>query len=508
VWALSLALSCAPATRDAGGIGPLSGAGAASAPDADDGTDTGTNDVTDLGTDTHSDTGAATDSDTAAEPAGPFGDASALLHPEFGALFTASWTQTEATDTAWVEVSVDADVWLPSPARAGTIGTHSQLVIGAPYGAEVRWRVAGTRAKTQLQGETQTLTTGPLPDGVPETTCDGGDPARWDAAGEYLLTSVSDSNPRGGDATFWIAILDRQGRYVWLHQAPAGVWTLFPKPSRDGTAILWDEPYYWTWDNNEDSQVHRMRLDGTVERSWSTPWLHHSFDELATDTIVWNGLSGTDDVVRVSVGAEPAVDLWHCMRWLVEENARTREPGESCGANGLNWYEPTDTLVVSLFSHELVVGLDRATGDSLWFAEPERGLGMATDTPWAWQHDARLIADDRLLLLSAVTSGTGIFETIEATALYEYQVDTTAAELNLEWQAQSDDWVSAYKGGGARLPSGNSLMNFGDLGGIRELTDNGETVWELSFVADPTNSDRDHWVGRATWMGDLYAMVE
>ena len=83
----------------------------------------------------------------------------------------------------------------------------------------------------------------------------------------------------------------------------------------------------------------------------------------------------------------------------------------------------------------------------------------------------------------------------------EYSVDDGGERLTQIWSHGDDERIEAPLGGSvARLPGGNTLHNTGNAGRIRELTPNGELVWELTFP-DGT------YLGRATPIEDLYALL-
>lgn len=524
---LSFLVACAPVTTTGDGLDDTAGPsdGGTDGGSSDGGADGGTSSDGGASTDGAATDGGATDggatdggsptdggasdgggSDGGTAVVDPFEEESAELHPLVGAMFTVRWEQVEETESTWVEYSVDPDEWRSTPLRAGTLGAHEQLVIGAPYEHDVTWRVVGARGEETASTDDHGIHTGDLPPEVARVTVDLGDPSAWDPDAHYLLTSVSDQSAWTSSVNFWISILDRQGRYVWLYEAPRGIWTLFVKPARDGGAILWDQPYYWTWRDNEDSMVHRMRLDGTIEHSWSTPWLHHSFDDLAPDTIVWNGVSDDTDIVHISEGDDPPTALWDCMEWMVDHRITTGDWGEQCANNGLSWHEATDTILLSEFDHEMLIALNATTGLVDWYADPSRDLGLTVSDEWFWQHDAHLVADDRVILFTAEGGTAG--GATGGSGAYEYVLDATSGTLERTWMVMSDDWVADWKGGATRLGSGNTLVNFGDFGGAREYTPAGEIAWEVNFDTSPTSSARNHWIGRTTFLDDLYPYLE
>lgn len=435
------------------------------------------------------------------------------LHDSIGSLIYATWTQAERADSVTVEYSFDPGQWHTAPAREGTEGAHEQLLLGVPYGASVTWRVLSQRGEQRVSSAEAVAVAGAAPEGMPGAALEL-DVGGWWEGGRYLLTSVSSVDlERSSRAGFWLIIADRAGRVVWSYELPETSWTLFPKPSRDGRALLWDESTFWSsFDGGQEGAVHRMTLDGVEERAWATPGLHHSFDDLDPDTLLWNSLQGVDDIVYLSSGDEAAVELWSCREWMSGEVVGGDSEGgvgsNYCGANALNWSPDSDTVILSLFSHETVLELDPWSGEVLWYADPRGGNGLSlSDAPeWYWQHDAQLVAPDRLLLTSGVPpegGGGAGDELFERTALYEYSVDREGGRLALEWSdATEGEWVSQYKGGAWRLENGNTLHYLGDFPGVREVTPEGQEVWALRFTGD-----EQPWIGRATLLEDLYAFA-
>jgi len=477
--------------------------------DGGDSGDTGA----DTGADTHSDT----DTGEALPPLkDPVSALSAVLHDPHQSMIYASWTQREEARRVYVEYSVDEGVWEVSPTREGALGEHTQIVVGVPYEHEVTWRVISEVGEQQVASADQVITTGARPAELPRVEVDVSRPELWDANDRFLLTTTTERDAFDhSSADFWLVILDRKGRVVWSKTTPRKTWTLFAKPSRDGEALLHDESTYWTaFDGGLASRVHRIKLDDTVELTWDTPGLHHSFDDLEPETIVWMGQDGVDDYLYRSEGTRQPEVRWRCLEWLEDEGI-TLDPeiGRNyCGANAISWYEPRDTYVISLFSHETVLelDLDGPASGVLWYAERPGGAGLTLpeDARWEWQHDAQIIDGDRLLLSSGVKSGDGPGfpggQSYDHTVVYEYVIDEPAGELALAWSHHSEpEWVSQYKGGVWRLPNGNTTHYFGDFPGFKEIAPDGEIAWQLRFV-----NDEDPWIGRSTFIDDLYPFAE
>lgn len=466
----------------------------------------GTSDTSDSGgTDSGgTDSGDSADSADTGTPTGDaVSDLAIRLHTTIPSITYASWTQRSATDEVWVEYTIDGSTWDATPHTAGTTGAHEQIVLGVPYATPLTWRlvVATGGAETRVDGPG--ITTGAAPANLPEVDLEVADPAGWDPDGRFLLTSVSEEEPLvSQEPRFWVVMLDRQGRYVWAIPADPASWTIFPKPSRDGTSILYDDSLFWTaWDGGAESVVHQVAIDGTELRRWETPGLSHAFDDLSDDTIVWFETGRGNEILMESVGEADPVVLWSCSDWVrTSDIARHPENpnAEVCGTNGLAWNEDDDTFTVSLWSHETVVEVGH-DGEVLWYADPNGRHGYSVQpsgTVWSWQHEAHLVDGDRLLLSSGV--GATRDGSFEATATYEFQLDRDAGTLELVFSYESD-WVARYKGAAHLTPNGNFVHSYGSAGGVREITPDGELVWAARFLRPDQT-----WSGRAWWLPDLY----
>lgn len=419
-----------------------------------------------------------------------------------------SWNQRIQADRVRVDYAFEDGDWRSTPSRPGTLGAHEQIVLGVPYGYPLSWRVVSEVDGVESAVDGPGIETGAAPASLPELALDVSVPGGWDPADQYLLTSTSGEMSLGSrDPGFHVVLVDREGRYVWALPAHPESWTFFPKVSRGGDAILYDDSLFWTqFDGGLDGKVKKVKLDGSLVREWATPGLHHAFDDLSDDTLAWNGVTGDDDQLHVTVGdGEPTV-IWTCLDWIAEVGitaTRAGRNGEQCGSNALSWNPDRGTYVLSLWSHETVLEVDDTTGEVQWYAAPHdhQGYLVPEDATWHWQHEAHLVADDRLLLSSGV-EGSGTGDEYVATAAYEYAIDRSAGALSLVWSYQTEpDWASQFKGGAHRLANGNTVHEYGDFGGVREITPEGEVVWQLRF------DEGSAWLGRATFVGDLYALA-
>lgn len=434
-------------------------------------------------------------------------DLAVRLHPSIASVVYVSWTQVRETVPVHVEYTYADGETGVTPSMPGTVGAHEQILLGIPYATPVTWRVVVEEDGGEAEGPG--ITTGPVPSALPDILLDTADDARWEPTGRYLLTSVSTDDPSmSHEPGFWVTLVDRQGRYVWAIPADPGSWTLFAKPSRDGTTILYDDDLFWTsFDGGVDSAVHQIKLDGSELRTWETPGLAHAYDDLSADTIAWARSGNRDDQLVISAGDAEARLVWSCLDWIYTSDI-ARSPDnpsqEQCGSNALSYNEDRDTYTISLWSHETVLELDGTSGEVLWYADPHtnHGYDLAGGSPvWEWQHEVQNLSEDRLLLSSGVDpQRDGSFR---ATAAYEYEIDHTDGTLTLVWSYTSEpEFAARFKGGVRRLSGGNTLQYYGSAGGVKEITPESDVVWQVRFDGRETT-----WTGRSYWLDDLYAFA-
>jgi len=91
-------------------------------------------------------------------------------------------------------------------------------------------------------------------------------------------------------------------------------------------------------------------------------------------------------------------------------------------------------------------------------------------------------------------------------AFIEFTIDRTNKQLVEKWSySMGTEWIWA-KGMALRLPNGNTLVNYGTGGAIRELTPDKQTVFHVKFDV-PTGDDYfNKMVGHNVLINDLYAL--
>ena len=408
-------------------------------------------------------------------------------HPEIGSLLVLTWQQSGSLD-GHIEYSFD-DAWLQTPALTAEDGDSVEaIVLGVPFETSATWRFVGTLDGQAVTSSEHAAQTAALPEGLPEASLLVADPAAWVDSDRYLLASINQDPGGWSGGTFWKFILDRQGRYVWAHQTPEDNWSIFLRISYDGDDILWDEATYWSqFDAGEASQVHRMKLDGTIVESVSTPGLHHAFVELDDETLVWGAADFTSETLRERRPGEDYTDLWTC---------RDSFGVDYCQSNTLYWHEESDTFLYSFYTNSSVIEVDHATGETLhyWGQNPDWGFEPST-AQFSWQHGVSYLPGGHLLLSTHTTAG--VLETV----VREYAIDEKTQTLQEVWSFGEGEGIHADTAGEAhRLLNGNTLHNYGSSGHLREVTSDGEIVWEVEWAGTRL-------LGRSVFIDDLYTFL-
>ncbi len=417
-------------------------------------------------------------------------DLEADVHDTIGSIVVLEWEQDGQAEVL-VQYSFDEGLWQGSPARGLGAGAHSELLLGIPYDTEVVLRAV---LDGEIQGDEISITTGPLPDGCPTPEVLESDEAGWDPELVWVFTSINDGQNDQGEP-YWSLIVDRQGRVVWAVISPSDRVTLQPQVSSDGTALLIDHNSFWgAFDGGAASQVHQVRIDGSVERIWETAGLHHPFTQHPDGTLAWVAADGRDESIVEQGPDGDEVEIWGC-RGFHEALGINRY----CGSNTLTFLEDSDTYLYSSYSTDSVVVIDRAAGEaSHWFGHLDGSWAFdPEDSAFWWQHGPH-ITESGTLMLSSMLSEDGVELVVR-----EYEMDAETETLTEVWSYGEGEGILGEEMGEAwRLSGGNVLHNYGSASRMREVTPGGEVVWDLQWQAA-----HDQWLGRSTALDDLYALA-
>ncbi|HHO54600.1 MAG TPA: hypothetical protein ENK18_27925 [Deltaproteobacteria bacterium] len=314
--------------------------------------------------------------------------------------------------------------------------------------------------------------------------------------GKILFTAF---DAKGDES--WALRIDVGGRVDWSAEGDPGLRILRAKPSRDGTSVLYaiNDPLHV----QELGVILREPVRGGPITLTTTAGIHHDFVELdrqlaflehrfaqvdvgsrslplASDRVRIVA-EGSDDAGQVELDLlkdYPTAPWWTCDHmeyghWIPEvfewshSNSLIEPPGDPS-----TWW-----LMPRYF--DAILEMDRSSGEVRW------QLGGRDNTfelgPGARPEHAHAshAFDDRLLIFDNGSPHGGERPT---SRVIELQIDRWARRAELVWEhPEPEGRHVGFLGDARRLPGGNTLIAWGPLGTITEVTPGGEIVWELQL---------------------------
>lgn len=427
-------------------------------------------------------------------------DVTAALSPGMPTLITVDWTQDRDAEVH-LEFSVDPGVWLSSPERVLGRGSHREVIVGVPYDTDVTWHIATLTDGVVTSDTTDgVVRTGPAPVDSPVHTVLTEIPELQDrTASPYVLLSLGP--PAGTTGTWYALVVDRSGRPVWLHRAPPDRIILHPRLASDGRSVWVDHDSYWSaLDLGRASTIVQLTLDGRQLAEYPTPGLNQGYTDTPQGSLVFGRAALIDEVL---VELQPDLSerqLWSCRDWL--EQIGQLSPLTVCGTNSVELDPATDHVLVSSWSLETVIEVDRSTGDTVrWFGHVPGAYAFdAEEDAFWWPHGAEITPKGTLLLSSDLVSSPGVGGDGVETLVREYTIRPQSNSLRQIWTMDEGARIYAgTQGDVARLPSGNTLHSLGGAARLREATPDGTLVWDVSWTAKT--------IGQISPIGSLYDLV-
>lgn len=439
---------------------------------------------------THSTPGGdtAADSDTGTDAAQAISDVSWEVHDEIGAIVRVRWSQAAAADV-FVSYGLDGEEAMATPTEARAAGSHEALLLGVPYDTDFRFQIVAGDASSEVTA----AQTGALPDTAPVPDLNASVPEAWQSDDRWLLIGISAGGDGWATDGFWKLILDRAGRIVWAHATPGQDRTFYMQPSPDGADILWDEDSFWSdFDKGKTSVVHRMKIDGTITETIPMPGMHHAFLALPDGSFLWGGKTKGREVLNEMAPDGSVQTIFDCTAYWREHNSPDR-----CDSNALFWNPEEDTVYFSSDAGHTVVEIDRQTGAVLHtWGQLENAWPFTEGSSNFWKQHSPTRTPDGTLLLSMWTDATN-----HEIVAREYEIDAENEQLHEVWTCSLEDGIiGEYAGEAHRFANGNTMINYGDGGAIREYTDECALVWEVRWPDG-------NMTGRATFLADLYTFA-
>ena len=158
-------------------------------------------------------------------------------------------------------------------------------------------------------------------------------------------------------------------------------------------------------------------------------------------------------------------------------------------------------VIVSSRDTWAVYDVSHQTGGIVWtLGGKSSSFKMGTNTPFAFQHDARLLGHG---LMTIFDDGAGPPDVHKQSRGITLRLDTTHKTASLVVQdTHSPGVLARYEGSDQLLHNGDSLVGFGSQPWVTEFDSHGRTVFDGRFV-DANQSYRAY---RYTWTGTPAAL--
>lgn len=433
----------------------------------------------------------------------------ASLDEDVPTVVTVSWEAPEA-GSSWVEYGLDGRFDLSTPVVDSSEGQTERVLMGLKANHDYTVRaVTETADGVRMVSEELLVELPARASGLPSLQImeDAGEFA--DDGGFILFTVMQ--NERS-----WVAIVDREGDYVWWHDGGEGVLAPTVELAADGQGVLFS-----TYDNGQQvdvGQLHRVDLQTGDKTTTRTVLGHHDFAELPdgsmawiafdTRTVDWDGRPTAVTGDAIVEGPEGAVEdtpldtIWSVFDTLEPEPGCSHTEDLLQGTGGLDWIhanslmydEGDDAYYIQLRHIDTFVKVDRATGQVLWTLGEHGGdlrLQGDSERPLAHSHISH-VWDGGMVVFD-----NGDHRGPQRSRIVEFSWDEDAGTYEEVWSYNGDgsEYV-AIMGDARRLPEGSTLTTWASLGSIRQVADD-QVVWRA-------DTDIGSAVGRVRWIADLY----
>jgi hypothetical protein len=419
-----------------------------------------------------------------------------------------TWTQAKAADQVFLEFSFAGSSTMTSRAVAGVTGAHRDVVLGVPGSTAVTLRIVSRMAGTDYKTKDYTGTTGAVPSGMPKPTVSMYD-ATAASSDRWMVGAVENSpNTCTSDScyfysTWWIYIMDRQGRIVWYYADGSTDVMSFPQIARDGEYLFFEKRAFST---TGTPSVVKMTLDReTYSASVMVPQLSDGVDMTSDGSLLYDTEERTrpNSELRQMTRAGTITTIWKC----------PSTGFANCYSNVVSWDPATDTVLLSFPESNNVAQIDRKTGTLVATYGTGTGAYAFSPSPWnfVWQHYANISPSGTLLVSTHLPQYTKDSPAGPSQhAFEEFMIDRTNKRLTRVWifgdaAADGPEWA-ASRGEAVRLENSNTLVNYGTGGVIREVTPAKKTVFYVKFDISSANDYFNKLVGHNFLIDDLYAL--
>ena len=424
------------------------------------------------------------------------------VHDEVNTILVVTWTQEMAAEETWLEFSFEDGDVLTSRPKPGEMGAHRDVVLGVPGDTDVTVRIVSTMGGVEYKTSDHMGRTEAVPSGmpVPEVSMYNPELASPD---RYMFGAVENSD--GGcnnqscyyHTTFWLYIMDRQGRILWYYADPSSNATSsFQRIARDGEYI-WIEKR--PFGGGGSRGVLKMTLDHEYKEEIPVANLSDCIDVTDDGSLLYD-TNRTFELREMSRDGRSRV-IWSCPEHFGSNF--------QCYSNTINWNPIDDTILLSFPYPGTAIEIDRQTG--MVVGQYGEAPGSYAFSPSSWgfgfQHFVNITKDGTLLVSSHMPGYEDTDNPVAGQhAFMEFTIDRQNRTLIEKWIYNEGSEWAMYKGMAIRLENGNVLANYGTGGVIREITPDKQTVFYVKFDSARGNDFFNKMVGHNELIDDLYAL--
>ena len=314
----------------------------------------------------------------------------------------------------------------------------------------------------------------------------------------------------------YLIILDQHGDYIYFSRTPENriaidfkVTTVAGVPQlsyfvtqqlaaawAEGEFRVLDDSYReidrWQAGNGYTAENHELLLldNGNA--------LLMTYVPVTTDLRAYGGKADAqvvDVVIQELTPARTVAFEWHSLDHIpitATYVALTTALVDYAHANALA-VDADGQLLVSLRNTSQILKIDRSSGAVIWqLGGKQNEFTFVNDGGFAFQHDIRRLADGQISLFD---NGNGLHPTYSRAVAYA--LDEVNKTITRTWQVTDTHTVAI--GNAQRLPSGNTLVNWGLAGKITEVTPASAVARTIHLGGDSTyRAFRLPWVGTPT----------
>jgi len=429
------------------------------------------------------------------------------VHPQTTTILVVTWTQAKASDQVLLEFTFAGGSVMTSRGATGATGSHRDVVLGVPASTAITVRIVNKLGGVDYKTKDYTGMTGAIPSGMPKPTVSMYDatlasPDRW-------MFGAVEASPGGCNnsscyyvATFWLYILDRQGRVVWYYADPAN-----GNPTSSFQRIAKDGEYIWIekrpFGGSGAHAVLKMTLDRQYSETVSVPNLSDCIDVTPDGSLLYDTEPQWE--LREMTKAGTVRAIFNCPSKMGS--------GFDCYSNTVNYDAASDSIIMSYPYENTVAQIDRKTGNLVATYGARTGSYTFDQANWKFefQHFANISSRGTLMVSSHLPGyGDGEAGTMMPVAnkhsFQEWTIDRTNKKLVQKWiYSDGPEWAM-YKGMVILLPNGNYLANYGTGGVIREITPDKKTVFYVKWDVTTGDDFFNRMVGNNVLINDLYAL--